>query len=165
VISLSLPWPFLAEYRKYATASSKFALTKDVLRFPSVCIVSSDPGEPLDGWVLTREDGSIGVLHTADRCRRRGYARAMLQYMLRAHDRASLDAVAEFGKLIEAEGMTELIASYKRRPFCYTARWNAASTTLFSRFGFRKAGGANWLWPVRGAPPPPSPSIRLYWYP
>lgn len=60
--------------------TSHAALVKDVERFPSLGIVG-EGGVGLDGWVVTRDDGSISVLHVMDSCRRKGYAQVSLLHI------------------------------------------------------------------------------------
>lgn len=133
--------------RKYANPTSAPVMALDIERFPSIGIVSED-GAGLDGWMITREDGSIGVLHVSDRCRRKGYGRALVQAMLVRQATSPLSALACAGT-VEGPGGNSGAIGLSRAPFCYTARWNAASASLFKGLGFTRCGGANWLWPVR----------------
>ena len=136
--------------RKYASEPNRIVMIRDIESFPSVAIMSED-GTGLDAWLMTREDGALGVLYVRDACRRRGYGQALMQRLVTLQRASPLSNVRSFGSIIaaDAELSDKLPLLIERQPFCNSARWNAASYALFPRLGFVHNGGANWLWVVR----------------
>jgi ribosomal protein S18 acetylase RimI-like enzyme len=126
----------LCSCRKYTSETSYDALRRDILAFPSIGILG-DEGT-LECWCMTRVDGVIGVLRTSESVRRRGYGRAMVQYLLQQYAGNPLRLPGPDGS-----------ETTPRLPFCYTTKVNIPSMTLFQGFGFKKCGGSTWLWPVR----------------
>jgi GNAT superfamily N-acetyltransferase len=123
--------------RKYTTPTSHAAVCKDISRFPSLGIVSPSGADQLLGWIMTREDGAIGVLRTDPSVRRTGYARALVRGLLEqlAVTPVVLDTIPPL--------------TVPRTPFCYTSpKSNQASIKLFASLGFRQCGSCSWIWPV-----------------
>ena len=90
------------------------------------------PALPPAAWILEYDNGSIGMLHTRDDARRRGYGRAVARSLA-----AELAAAHARG----ARGAP---------PFCFVAEDNSASRHLFEGLGFAARGTVAW---VRFPPP------------
>ncbi len=75
----------------------------------------------LIAWMLTHEDGSMGILHTLEGWRRRGYGRGV------------------------ASALTEKIIEEGKRPFCFVLQDNEPSVRLFESLGFQRVAECFWL--------------------
>lgn len=78
-------------------------------------------GGGLISWMLTHEDGSMGMLHTLEQWRRRGYGRGV---------------ASALAKRIMEEG---------KRPFCFVLQDNEPSVRLFESLGFQRVTECFWL--------------------
>jgi GNAT superfamily N-acetyltransferase len=85
---------------------------------PSMCIRLD--GTPV-AWALVHYDGSIGMVHTVDEHRRKGYARAVVSALVEERLRAG------------------------RASFCFIVEGNTASERLFEGLGFFRQADLSWI--------------------
>ncbi|HPG33373.1 MAG: GNAT family N-acetyltransferase [Lentimicrobiaceae bacterium] len=114
---LSEHLPLVYDNSKYQQFLSMDYLQKRLESGGGFCICNA--GMPV-AWIMTHDDGSVGMLHVLDAFRHRGYAR----------------------RLIEA--MSARVRQKGRRVFAHIEPSNEASLQLFTSMGFAVKASVTW---------------------
>ena len=110
--------PVVFANSKYQQFLSLAYLTKRFELGGGFCI--KEKGNPV-AWIMTHDDGSVGMLHVLDDYRRKGYAKILIQAMA--------------GKVRE-----------KNCPvFAHIEPTNSSSLNLFKSLGFEEKASVNWF--------------------
>ena len=119
---------------KYRSASS-LAMIKDMLRnSPFAAVVHTD-SRKLVSWMLTYDDGSLGMLYVDSEHRRRGLGRCTVCLLLAEHERQTTNAADTDPK------------------FTYVVDSNVASLGMIAQVGFTRVSDCSWMgFSFKGAP-------------
>jgi GNAT superfamily N-acetyltransferase len=136
------------EHWKYAYPGSEAVFREAVASRPSAGLRKTAAGGDGSGagelvsWIMTRDDGSLGALHTISEYRGRGYARAVVKFaMLQLWAwRAAQAAGAR-----ECADAWRARAAARLRPYCHIKVGNEQSESLFRSLGFTPIDSVTWL--------------------
>lgn len=146
--------PVIAHHWKYSVGDETVAQLRTLLGLglPTACLRNRDAvssSSAIDGgprglcaWALTREDLSIGNLHTLEAYRGRGLAAVVLRSVVAQQQQLKRRLVAA----AEAAGDAAALAVLAHvRPYCHIVVGNVASEAVVGgRAGFERAGRADW---------------------
>lgn len=145
--------PTLAHHWKYARGEETVqSLRNAIALFPTVCVrlrdgAASPGGHAFGGprglcaWSVTREDLSIGLLHTLEPYRGRGLARHVVTELVRKQ----LEWIRGLRSHATSVGDSVTLDATKHlRPYCHIAIGNRASERVFELCGFTPGECADW---------------------
>ncbi len=117
---------------KYRSATSLPMIKAMLDSYPSVGIIHKETGK-LVSWMLTYEDGAIGMLYVDEEHRRRGLARATVSLLLQKYfnDKNKCFCISE--ETIDCPCFTYIVDS------------NDASLGLFASLGFQRVIDCSWI--------------------
>lgn len=146
---------------KYANgAATEAVIRRCIADYP--CVGVRDEAAALAAWVVTRYDGSMGILGTLPAHRGRGLAKAAVKGLmvlqarwvptLRGDPPAECDpALPPLPRTLAVPSApTRAALARMLRPHCHIADYNTPSARLFAALGFACVGRCTWL--VSSAP-------------
>lgn len=176
--------PSLNAHWKYANGAATEAVIREcIASYPSVGIRRVADGasagdntnrsagagaaprnSELVGWIVTRYDGSMGILQTLPAYRGKGFARATVKALMilqcrwlptmRGEPPEACDpALPPLPPTLAVTDPASRAALARHvRPYCHIADYNTASVKLFEALGFQCTGRCSWLVSTRPAP-------------